>query len=146
MYHQLADDHMHFHSVSSWSSLFANVPADWFPIKGQLFLSTAENLELIEQGKAGLPTERPDSPIEIKCESPTPVSTPVKQEPQLRQVEVKVKQESAVMVKTDPDLMFIDLKDMANLGHGLNLDAGLTDIALQVPVSFGYSILGVPLS
>ena len=105
-------------------------------LKGQLFLSTAENLELIEQGKAGLPTERPDSPIEIKCESPPPVSTPVKQEPQLRQVEVKVKQESAVMVKSDPDLMFIDLKDMANLGHGLNLDAGLTDIALQVPVSF----------
>ena len=104
-------------------------------LKGQLFLST-ENLELIEQGKAGLPTERPDSPIEIKCESPPPVSTPVKQEPQLRHVEVKVKQESTVMVKTDPDLMFIDLKDMANLGHGLNLDAGLTDMALQVPVSF----------
>ena len=61
------------------------------------------------------------------------MSTPVKRE-LVSEVKVKVTQESAVLVKTEPEteMMLVDLKDVANLGHGLNLDAGLTDLALQV--------------
>lgn len=96
-------------------------------------MANPENLELIEQGKAGLPnvssTQEPDSPEPAKSEPPTPV----KKEPVLQTKSIVVTQESAVLVKTEPngEAKLVDLKDLASLGQGFNFDSGLTELALQ---------------
>lgn len=117
-------------------------------------MAKPENLELIEAGKAGLPTcpkepviEEPESPVFVKSEPPTPVkpepvTAQLKKEPTMplakkpgeviRQPRLEFRREAGVMVKTEPDTepMLVDLKDLAALG--LNLDpASFTDLGLQ---------------
>lgn len=148
-------------------------------------MANPEKLELIESGKAGLPScpkeppviEEPASPVIITSEPPTPVkpepATPqLKKEPStlltkkpgnvirqpasvvrqpgnvirqpgnvigqsgnmIRQPKLEIRREAGVMVKTEPDTepMLVDLKDLAALGQGFNLDpAGLTELGLQ---------------
>lgn len=98
-------------------------------------MAKPENLELIEQGKAGLPnvsssSNEPDSPILVKSEPPTPVKKEPTPAPQAKR-SVVVTRESAVLVKTEPEseTVLIDLKDLAGLGQGF--DPSLTDLELQ---------------
>ena len=148
-------------------------------IKDEFLVDFSEKLELIEAGKAGLPScpkelpviEEPASPVYIKSEPPTPVKPEppmpqLKKEPSttlikkpgnmirqpsnvvrqpgnvirqpgnmIRAPKLEIKREAGVMVKTEVDTepMLVDLKDLAALGQGFNLDpASLTELGLQV--------------
>jgi hypothetical protein len=86
-----------------------------------------ENLELIEQGKAGPPREIDELSTRVKQEPVTPVK-------QQRQVQTQVvhqqlqpqlicKQEAVVMVKTEPEISVTDVN---------TFDPSLPNLAMQV--------------
>ncbi|XP_060606682.1 forkhead box protein N4-like [Ruditapes philippinarum] len=96
------------------------------PESVKLSMSKPENLELIEQGKAGPPREIDELSTRVKQEPVTPVK-------QQRQVQTQVvhqqlqpqlicKQEAVVMVKTEPEISVTDVN---------TFDPSLPNLAMQ---------------